>query len=210
MPETPMPEVPMPERTTVEPPVRLAVIIGSTRQGRFGPTVANWFAGRAAEREDLEVDLIDLAGAALPPIGGGTDAACGPVPSGPQIAPRLAAADAFVVVTPEYNHSFPAPLKNAIDAHNREWHAKPVGFVSYGGISGGLRAVEQLRPVFAELHAVTVRATVSFSNPWGRFGDDGMPLDPEVCEGPAKYLLDQLAWWAIALRNARAVHPYAA
>lgn len=192
-------------------PVRLAVIIGSTRQGRFGPTVANWFAGRATAREDMDVDLIDLAEAPLPSLGSGagTEPEPGTARTGAQIAPRLAAADAFVVVTPEYNHSFPAPLKNAIDAHNQEWHAKPVGFVSYGGISGGLRAVEQLRPVFAELHAVTVRATVSFSRPWGRFGDDGMPLDPEDCEGPAKYLLDQIAWWAIALRNARAVRPYA-
>ncbi|MCM2578695.1 NAD(P)H-dependent oxidoreductase [Streptomyces sp. MTZ3.1] len=202
----------MPETSTPEPaaagagaPLRLAVIIGSTRQGRFGPTVANWFAGRAAAREDLDVDLIDLAEAPLPALGHGP----GSVRAGAQIAPRLAAADAFVVVTPEYNHSFPAPLKNAIDAHNQEWHAKPVGFVSYGGISGGLRAVEQLRPVFAELHAVTVRATVSFSNPWDRFADDGRPLRPEDCEGPAKYLLDQITWWAIALRNARAAHPYA-
>ncbi len=68
----------------------------------------------------------------------------------------------FVVVTPEYNHSFPGPLKAAIDRHVTPWQAKPVGFVSYGGISGGLRAVEHLRQVFAELHAVTVRETVSF------------------------------------------------
>ena len=69
-------------------------------------------------------------------------------------------------MTPEYNHSFPAALKNVIDWHGPQWHVKPVGFVSYGGISGGLRAVEQLRLVFAELHAVGIRDTVSFHSAW--------------------------------------------
>lgn len=82
---------------------------------------------------------------------------------------RIAAADAVLIVTPEYNHSFPGPLKTSIDSLRDEWKAKPVGFVSYGGIGGGLRAVEALRLVFAELHAVTVRDTVSFHNPWSRF-----------------------------------------
>ena len=75
---------------------------------------------------------------------------------------RLGQADAFVIVTPEYNHGYPAPLKALIDSSGAEWHAKPVAFVSYGGVSGGLRAVEQLRLVFAELHAVTIRDSVSF------------------------------------------------
>ena len=91
------------------------------------------------------------------------------------MTPRLAAADAFVVVTPEYNHSYPAPVKTLIDWHFTEWQAKPVGFVSYGGMSGGLRAVEHLRGVFAELHAVTVRDTVSFHGAWDRFGPDAPP-----------------------------------
>ncbi len=77
----------------------------------------------------------------------------------------LSEADAFIVVTPEYNHSFTASLKFVLDLVYEPWQGKPVAFVSYGGISGGLRAVEQLRLVFAELHAVTVRDTVSFANP---------------------------------------------
>ncbi|MGO4429195.1 NADPH-dependent FMN reductase, partial [Streptomyces sp. MCAF7] len=123
------------------------------------------------------------------------------------VAPRLAAADAFVIVTPEYNHSYPAALKNAIDWHNPQWHAKPVAFVSYGGISGGLRAVEHLRGVLAELHAVTIRNTVSFHNYGDKFDADGKPLDPE-CDAAAKSLLDQLTWWGLALRDARAARPY--
>jgi hypothetical protein len=73
------------------------------------------------------------------------------------VSPRLTSAEAFVIITPEYNHSFPASLKNLIDWHYTQWQAKPIGFVSYGGLGGGLRAVEQLRQVFAELHAMTER-----------------------------------------------------
>lgn len=118
---------------------------------------------------------------------------------------RLAHADAFVVVTPEYNHGYPAPLKAAIDAAHAEWQAKPVGFVSYGGMSGGLRAVEQLRVVFAEVHATTVRDCVSLHNPWS---------DPDAtlagAEVAAKLLVDRVVWWGYALRRAREAWPYTA
>jgi len=123
------------------------------------------------------------------------------------VSPRLEAADAFVIVTPEYNHSFPASLKNAIDWHNAQWHAKPIGFVSYGGVAGGLRAVEALRIVLAELHAVTIRNTVSFYKAAEVFGSDGKPNDPGA-DGAAKAMLDQLVWWGRVLREARQTHPY--
>ncbi|WP_329545037.1 NAD(P)H-dependent oxidoreductase [Streptomyces sp. NBC_01356] len=190
-------------------PLQVAALVGSTRNGRFGPVVADWLKDRIAQRKDMEVDLVDLVETPLPTV----------MPSfGEQlpdedlsllgaVAPRLEAADAFVIITPEYNHSYPAALKNAIDWHNTQWHAKPVAFVSYGGISGGLRAVEQLRLVLAELHATTIRNTVSFHNYGDKFGPDGKPLDPE-CDGAAKVLLDQLAWWGKALRDARAARPY--
>lgn len=193
-------------------PFRLAVIVGSVREGRLGPTVARWFAGQAAQREDLDVDVIDLAEVDLPMVqpGFGTEPAPDALRATARLTPRLAAADAFVVVTPEYNHSFPAALKNAIDWHHEQWHAKPVGFVSYGGLSGGLRAVEQLRPVFAEVHAVTVRDTVSFHDAWSQFDKEGNAVNPAGCNAAAKGLLDQLTWWAQALREARAARPYAA
>ncbi|UCM89283.1 NADPH-dependent FMN reductase [Streptomyces marincola] len=196
----------MPETLTAPAALRLVILVGSVREGRFGPTVARWFADVAAGREDWTVDVVDLADPAVAlPLDMGEAG-----PKQQALAARLGAADAFVVVTPEYNHSYPAGLKNVIDWHREEWQAKPVGFVSYGGLSGGLRAVEHLRPVFAELHTVTVRDTVSFHGAWSRFGDDGAPLDPEACGGAAKVLLDQLAWWADALRAARARRPYAA
>ena len=128
-----------------------------------------------------------------------------------QAAPiRLEAADAFVIVTPEYNHSFPAPLKNALDRYGSPWRGRPVGFISYGGLSGGLRAVEQLRLVLAELHGATLRETVSFHNHWERFDDAGRPRDGKATEAAAARFLDQLAWWGEGLRRARAAAPYPA
>jgi NAD(P)H-dependent FMN reductase len=183
--------------------LHLAIIIGSTRQGRFAPTVANWFAGHTRQRDDMTVDVIDLAEARLPDV-----LSDKPGPEVAAITPRLENADAFVVVTPEYNHSFPAPLKTAIDWHFNVWRTKPVGFVSYGGISGGLRAVEQLRQVFAELHAITVRDSVSFHGAWVQFNSEGRPKDSDRYERMAKSMLDQLAWWGYALRDARAQRPY--
>ncbi|MFD2465784.1 NADPH-dependent FMN reductase [Amycolatopsis silviterrae] len=181
--------------------VRLAVLVGSAREGRFAPTVARWFGRQAGRHGGFDVDVIDAAEISLSLAMNGE--------GGAPVSARLAAADAFVVITPEYNHSYPAALKNVLDWFRGEWHAKPVAFVSYGGISGGLRAVEHLRPVFAELHAVTIRETVSFHGVHGRFGEDGEPVDPEA-EVAAKALLDQLEWWARALQDARVARAYPA
>ncbi|MFD5747558.1 NADPH-dependent FMN reductase [Streptomyces sp. NPDC127033] len=188
-------------------PLKLAVILGSNREGRFGPVVSDWFLSRAAERADFTTELIDLAGVELPTALSFRPEATVRAELAKVSAP-LAGADAFVVLTPEYNHSFPATVKSLIDWHYAEWQAKPVGFVSYGGISGGLRAVEQLRQVFAELHAVTVRDTVSFHNAGGHFDEAGRPKDSAGCDAAATAMLDQLAWWGLALREAKAVRPY--
>ena len=188
-------------------PLKVAVILGSNREGRFGPVVADWFLSRAAGHPDIETELLDVAETELPfahSYRPGPDA----LAQLAQVTPKLARADAFVVLTPEYNHSFPAALKNLIDWHHAEWQAKPVAFVSYGGISGGLRAVEHLRQVFAELHAVTVRDALSFHNAGGLFGTDGRPRDAEGSGAAAKDMLGQLEWWASALREARARSPY--
>ena len=122
------------------------------------------------------------------------------------VTARLADADAFIVVTPEYNHSYPASLKALIDWHFTQWTAKPVAFVSYGGAAGGRHAVLHLENVFTELHAVTIRDGLAFPSYFTRWRD-GNPLD-EQAAGYAKTLLDQLDWWARALRAARAAVPY--
>ncbi|WP_020136314.1 NADPH-dependent FMN reductase [Streptomyces sp. 351MFTsu5.1] len=182
-------------------PLRVALVIGSNRHGRFGPVVADWLLGHLRDRDDLVAEVVDVAEADLP-----MSFASPPAPSA--VTPKLASADAFVVLTPEYNHSFPAGLKNLVDWHVTEWQAKPVALVSYGGVSGGLRAVEHLRQVFAELHAVTVRDTVSFHNAGSSF-EDGRPKDPSGPDAAAKTMLDQLVWWGRVLREGRAATPYA-
>ncbi|MGA4541270.1 NADPH-dependent FMN reductase [Uniformispora flossi] len=186
-------------------PLRMVVVVGSNRDGRIGGVVADWFVGQA-RAGGWEVDVVDLAdtplpAAILPP--GTSDA-----PEVVGLGERLAAADAFAVVTPEYNHSFPAVLKHAIDLFREEWRAKPVAFVSYGGMGGGLRAVEQLRLVFAELHAVSMRDSVSFHGVWSLFDEDGVPVDQAGTNAAAKGMLGQLDWWGRTLREGRAVRPY--
>lgn len=171
--------------------IHLAVIYGSTREGRLCDTIVNWLAAQLEQGGGYTLDLID-------PAAGTAD-----------LRGRLDRADAFIVATPEYNHGYPAPLKALIDSANAEWQAKPVGFVSYGGISGGSRAVEQLRQVFAELHAVTLRDCVSFINVWEQFDDRGQLRDAARTERSLARMLAHLRWWATSLREARDHHPYA-
>jgi NAD(P)H-dependent FMN reductase len=118
----------------------------------------------------------------------------------PASAPRCA------VVTPEYNHSFPGQLKNALDTVYAPWGYKPVGFVSYGGFAAGARAVEQLRLVAVELRMVPVREEVNLRLVGLAADERGQPTDPLYAR-KANALLDDLAWWGRVLRDARTNHP---
>lgn len=184
--------------------IDIALIYGSAREGRFCDTVAAWAATRIERAGGLAVDVIDPAEADVARAVDGKDPAARAA-----LRARIGRADAFVVVTPEYNHSFPAPLKALIDSAKQEWEAKPVAFVSYGGGSGGLRSVEHLRHVFAELHATGIRDGVSFANAWNQFDEAGALRDPEAAEKAAATMLARLAWWSRALRRARDASPYA-
>lgn len=179
------------------PNLSVAVIVGSVRQPRLGRVIADWVAGWAADGPWAATDLIDLAEIDLPLAG----TRPGGVADSP-ISERLAAADAYVVVTPEYNHSFPAALKNAIDWHYSEWMRKPVAFVGYGAGSGGIRAVEHLRLVFAEVSAATIRSSVLLSAPWEHMTGAGFAADAGS-DRAAATMLTELLWWAGALRAAR-------
>ncbi|WP_278264939.1 NAD(P)H-dependent oxidoreductase [Nocardia sp. AG03] len=181
-------------------PLRLEVIVASTRPERFAPVVADWFLAAAAERPEFEIGVLDLRELALP-----SDLA--ETPAVEQFRARIGAADTFVAVTSEYNHGYPASLKTALDSVKHEWRTKPIGFVSYGGLSGGLRAVEQLRQVVAELHMVSVRESVSFAQAKRRFAADGSTDDRAAIDASAR-MLGQLAWWGRSLRAARAADPY--
>lgn len=178
-------------------PIRLAVVTGSTRAGRRARAITDWYLAQIATDPRLEIDDLDVADVALP-----DRLTFDPHDGLGEYRRRLDAADAFVVVTPEYNHSYPAALKHAIDFGRDEWKRKPVGFVSYGGVSGGLRAVEHLRNVFAELHAPTVRDTVSFHGPFNGFGDHE-PSDAPGAASAVASQLDDLLWWAVTLRSGR-------
>jgi NAD(P)H-dependent FMN reductase len=179
-------------------------ILCSTRAQRRGEPIARWFVQIAAERQDITCELVDLAEADLPFLTTATP------PTSPDSreaaarswASRIEAADGFVLVVPEYNHGYPAAVKNALDHLFTEWNHKPIGFVSYGGLSGGVRAVEQLRQIAVELDMVPVRRQVSIQRIWAAIAEDGALREPPADQ--ARGLLDDMAWWAKALREGRA------
>lgn len=189
-------------------PVKLAVLVASVREGRFGPVVARWFVDQVDRHGDFEVDVIDLAEAELPLALPAVSPRMEPNPVRPHgmldLTARLDAADAFVVVTPDYNRSYPAALKSAIDWHFTQWDAKAIGFVGYSGASGGLLAIEHLRQIFTELNAHTVRDYVSFPRYYLLFDDNGDLREPTEPAAAASAMLDQLLWWSRALSAARA------
>jgi len=173
-------------------PLRLALLVRNSEPGRFGTVLAEWFATEVEARDEFKLEVIDLERT-----------------SSVELASRVDEADAFVIICPEYNHGYPGDLKTAIDSVRRPWYAKPVAFIVYGGRSGGLRAAEQLRQVFGELHAVTIRETLSFHQPTNPFTPDGTPTDPTTSTAAAA-LLTQLSWWSRPLREARTTTPYPA
>ena len=190
--------------------VKVGLIYGSTRQGRFCDTVARWTEKELGASGNFSVEVIDPVAhrRAARQEARQNDAHANESSGYRSLRAQLGDADAFVVVTPEYNHGYPAALKELIDSAGEEWYAKPVAFVSYGGVSGGLRAVEQLRQVFAELHVVSIRDSVSFQNAWQLFDATGCPADPDRCSAQMSRMLAKLHWWATALRTAREKSPY--
>ncbi|MCX4790289.1 MULTISPECIES: NADPH-dependent FMN reductase [unclassified Streptomyces] len=185
-------------------PVKVVVVVASVRSGRLAPDVAGWLTAVAGLRDDLVLDVVDVADHELP---GSLDAQD---PVAVALRPRLASAEAFVVIVPEYNRSVPGPVKTLIDSFQTEWEAKPVGFVSYGlSLVGGVRAVEHLRQIFAEFHAVGMKDAVIFPRILEHYDAQGrFPAEPEGAEAAAKLMLDQLLWWARALRDAKRARPY--
>ena len=185
---------------------RIGVIVGSTRQGRFSDRPAQWIHDIARQRSDLSVELIDLRDYPLPMFDEAASPAWGP-PANPvaqRWSAKLATLDGLIVVTPEYNHGYAAVLKNALDHAYAEFVRKPIAFVGYGG-AGGARAIEQLRLVAIELQMAPVRNAVhigmtEFLGLWrqGKNFDDF----PHLAQS-ATGLLDDIAWWARALRAAR-------
>nr|ANY57938.1 FMN Reductase [uncultured bacterium] len=183
----------------------IQVILGSTRQGRVGASVASWFMQHASARTDLSAELVDLADWPLPFFNSPVPPAFGPS-SDPQArawAAKVGQADGYVLVTPEYNHGYPAVLKNALDHVYREWNGKPVGFVGYGGPGGGVRAVEQLRQVVVELSMFPLRQQVIIANAYLAFDESGALRAGVNPDRQAAAVLDELAGVAARLGPVR-------
>lgn len=185
---------------------RIGIVVGSTREGRFADKPARWIHKLAAQRTDLEAELIDLRDHPLPFFNEALPLAYAPAKNeaAKGWADKVGTLDGLIVVTPEYNHGPTAVLKNALDYASDEFGRKPIGFVGYGGV-GAARAIEQLRLVTVELHMAPVRnavhiGMVEFLGLWqqGKSFDDY----PHLAQA-AGAMLDDISWWTKALKTAR-------
>jgi len=181
----------------------ILVILGSTRQGRHGDKVVRWLMRRLNTHTEAAFDVVDLRDLALPLFDAAVPPAFGAVAvEAREWAERVARADGFIFVMPEYNHGYPAPLKNAIDHLFTEWARKPAAIVSYGASGGGYRGAEQLRQVLVELKIVPVREQVGIPAIWSAFDEAGEPHN-SMLNGAAEAMIAELLWWATALIPAR-------
>jgi NAD(P)H-dependent FMN reductase len=184
--------------------LKIKLIIGSTRANRFSEKPAHWIHGLTKAREALDVEVLDLREYPLPffeealPPGFAKDNYTNPAII--RWREKVKESDGFIICTPEYNHGYPAVLKNALDTVYHAWGRKAVAFVSWGG-GGGTRGVEQLRLVTIELDMAPSRYAVHIPNPW--FIKDVSEIDTEPNRQAAAALLDNLIWWANALKAAR-------
>jgi NAD(P)H-dependent FMN reductase len=192
--------------------MKLQVIVGSTRPTRAADKVVPWVTGRAVSHEAFETEVLDLRDWPLPMFGEHMGSIGDPRDPSYSTEPvrawnkKIAEADAYLLVTPEYNHSIPGELKNAIDSVfvSFAFRNKPLAMVGYsGGVGGGIRAIEHLVQVAVEVEAAPLRSTVVLPFVDKQFDDAGQPTDPTT-EISMQILLDDLAWWAAALHNARA------
>ncbi len=188
---------------------RIGILVGSTRQGRFGDKPAAWMHTIASQRKDMQFELIDLRDHPLPFFDEALPLTWAPAKhaAAQAWAAKIASLDGFIVVTPEYNHGPSAVLKNALDYAYAEFNRKPIAFVGYGGV-GAARAVEQLRLNAVELRMVPIRNAVHIGMveflgilQQGKGFDDY----PHLAQS-ANGLLDDLAWWANALNTARSTN----
>src|SRR5262245_54132049 len=191
-------------------PVTIHTIIGSTRPQRFSEKPARWIHDQVAARSGVRADLVDLRDYPLPffdqPVSPARFQGTYPNPIAAAWARKVDEADGFIVVAPEYNHAYPAVLKNAFDWVFREWNNKPIAFVSYGGV-GGARAVEQMRLVAIELEMAPIRFAVHIPpEVYRAVMNEQVPVDPKLfhlSQPAADRMLDQLLWWTESLKAAR-------
>jgi NAD(P)H-dependent FMN reductase len=184
--------------------INLKIIIASTRPGRKGPLLADWIYQKATSHEEFEIEMIDLAEINLPFMD---------EPNHPRLkqythqhtkdwSSKIGSADAFILVTPEYNYGFPATIKNAIDFLYNEWRHKPIGFLSYGGIAGGIRCIQLLKPVLGALDMVPLTAAVNVPF-FTKFIRDNKFEATEDHNKMADSLFTELKKWSQLLKHMR-------
>lgn len=183
----------------------LKIIITSTRPGRKGPAVAQWVYDLAKQHDGFNTELIDLAEVNLPFLD---------EPNHPRIqqyqhehtrewSRRIGAADAFIIVTAEYNYGYPAPLKNAMDYLYNEWNYKPVALVSYGGIAAGTRAVQLLKLLVTALKMMPLAESVNIPFFTQHIDKEGKFNGNESLDKTANEMLIQLARWSASMKTLR-------
>lgn len=183
----------------------LTIVIASTRPGRAGLPIAQWFTGLAEKHGGFEVRVADLAEINLPFMD---------EPNHPRLqryehehtkqwSRRVEESDAFVFVTPEYNYGYPAALKNAIDFLHNEWYYRPVGFVSYGGVSAGTRSVQQMKQIVTTVKMFPLNEAVSIPFHTQFINDDGQVQANETMQQASGAMLDELVRVEQALRPLR-------
>lgn len=187
----------------------ILIILGSTRDNSMGSKVSAWFTQFAQQRGDAQYQLVEVKGLNLATFNEAgspkqiehsyTD------PHAQAWVKQVEGADGFVIITPEYNHGYPSGLKNSLDYVYAGWNNKPVAFVSYGGVSGGIRAVEQLRQVAIALQLAPINESLTFPFINKLFSPEGKLLDTSA-DKRAGIMLDQLLWWTVALHEGRKAH----
>ncbi len=183
----------------------LSIIIASTRPGRKGPAIASWALQVARQHTEFNTELIDLAETDLPMMNEPGHPRMGKYqhPHTINWSAVVEKADAFIIVTPEYNFSFPASLKNAIDYLHNEWAYKPVAFVSYGGVAAGTRAVQQLKQVVTALKMMPIPENVNIPMFFKYFDDKGNFNADEILSKSANAMIEELLKWSRAMKGMR-------
>lgn len=185
--------------------VNIKIITGSVRPGRFNIQPANWILEIAKKCKEINTELLDLEKINLPFLDE-------PIPPMMQKyskehtkkwSAKIAEADGFVFITPEYNHSYSPVLKNGLDFLFSEWNYKPAAFISYGSLAGGSRAVEHLRAVSAELKMYDIREQIMLPNYWENLNEKGEYNFNELHKKSAEDMLNVLSFWARVMKLAR-------
>lgn len=185
--------------------LQIKIVMGSSRPGRFNPQPAHWIYEIAKQRDDIVVELIDVAALELPFLDE-------PVPPSrhqytkehtKRWSAQIEAADGFIFVTPEYNHSIPPVLKNAVDYLYQEWNYKPISFLSYGSLAGGARSVEHWRGIAGELKMYDLREQLLLPAYYENLDEQGHYKFTDRHVEAAKGMLDDLVFWAGVMQEAR-------